>query len=194
MGDVRTSHAADHNLLSRKVLSTYRSFRRQFSFDKRFALFRKLGTHLTNPRRKQFFDNIVSRISNVQTERQDLTHGIWYWEGRNPHKIKLHDHPRRKSRWRKNYDHQSILQIAQKIAEINFALAYPLGEKQSLREAVKAGSYFSRDFLASSQATEPDDPTLNLRRWLDQAELRIPSLPEDASPKLKRKPRSPLMT
>jgi hypothetical protein len=148
-----------------------------FSFDKRFALLRELGNRLTNPRRKAFFDAIVSRIANIQSERQDLTHGLWDWEYSNPGKIKLQAHPRRKAKHKKNYDHERILAIARKIGEINFDLQYPLGMKQWLRERAKGGNYFSRKFLASIQPTRPSDPTLDVFRDLMETNA-LPILPQ----------------
>ena len=39
---------------------------------------------IKSPQTKKHFENVTSRIANVQAERQDFTHGLWDWDYETP--------------------------------------------------------------------------------------------------------------
>ena len=134
-------------------------------FDMRFKGFRKMVGLIKSPRTKKHFENVTSRIANVQAERQDFTHGLWNWDYKTPHKV-LVSHVRMKKRIYKRYDSDVILSIATRIAEINFDLCYLRGinqyEKAHVSAVDRVGS-MSRKFVVAISGAESKD--LSLTSW-----------------------------
>ncbi|HKN77388.1 MAG TPA: hypothetical protein VJW94_19580 [Candidatus Acidoferrum sp.] len=132
-------------------------------FDVRFKIFRQMVSLVKARRGKAHLENVVSRIANVQAERHDFTRGIWDWDYKAPHKVKV-DHARKKGRTYKKYDSDAILGIARRIAEINFDLLYPRGINQfymaSARAVTRTGFSMSRKFAVAISGAESKDPSL----------------------------------
>jgi hypothetical protein len=149
-------------------------------FGKRFESFRNMIGLVKSPGTKKHFESVASRIANVQAERHDFTHGLWDWDYKAPHKVTV-DHARKKGRRYKNYDFHAILDIATRIAEINFDLLYPRGvdqyQKAHARAIARTGFYISRKFAVAISGAESKD--LSLTRW----EMPPPQL-QDAMAKL----------
>jgi hypothetical protein len=131
-------------------------------FETRFRVFQNLIKAMPAGPAKARLDKIASRIANVQAERHDFTHGLWDWSAGTPAKITV-DHVRKKGRRRhKKYDSASILQLAERIAQLNFDLCYPEGTEQFFAAKAQIGCYMSRRFLMHISGEEIHDPTLRL--------------------------------
>jgi hypothetical protein len=132
------------------------------SFETRFRVFRQVIKSMPAEPAKQRLGNIASRIANFQAERNDLTHGLWNWTAASPGKITV-DHVRKRGRRRhKRYDSESMLEFADRIAQVNFALCYPGGAEEFFERKAQSGGYMSRRFLASISSEDLSDPTLGM--------------------------------
>ncbi len=149
-------------------------------FAMRFKSFRKMVGLIKSPRTKKHFENVTSRIANVQAERQDFTHGLWNWDYKAPHKVSV-GHVRKKGRIYNKYDFHAILSIATRIAEINFDLCYPRGINQAQKAhgnaVARTGFSMSRKFAVAISGAESKD--LSLTSWPE-----LPPELQDAMAKL----------
>jgi hypothetical protein len=164
----RVSTGTSRSIVGKVMSRIFRSRRplrlpKNFStmpFEMRFRIFQNLIKALPAGPTRDRLGKLASRIANVQAERHDFTHGLWDWSAASPAKITV-DHVRKKGRRRhKKYDSTSMLQFAERIAQINFELCYPKGIEQFWAAKTQAGGYMSRRFLASISRGEIADPTL----------------------------------
>lgn len=104
--------------------------------------------------------NILRRVNNLKTQRHMLTHGLFSWDIKSPEKIKVQS-PKAKQQ-PEHFDAIKIEKLARKIAELNFEIMYPQGEKQYYKEMVKTGHSMSRGFAIRATGAVSNDPTLKL--------------------------------
>ncbi|HEX9789847.1 MAG TPA: hypothetical protein VGA60_04215 [Kiloniellales bacterium] len=118
------------------------------SFKKRIRALRKLAKEvITGPKTRQKFLNLLNKISGIEQSRHRITHGLWDWLPTDPDKLHASSF-RPPYEFEEPFDHHKLVNLAKRIGELNFQLAYPKGEKQAMddyaRSAMQRGGHVSR--------------------------------------------------
>ena len=118
------------------------------SFKKRIRALRKLAKEaITGPKTRQKFLNLLTKISSTQRARHRITHGLWDWTPTDPDKLQASSF-RPPYEFEEPFDYHKLVKLADRIGELNFQLAYPMGEKQArddvVRSVMQRGGHVSR--------------------------------------------------
>ena len=98
---------------------------------------------------------LIDQIANAEQDRHKVIHGMWEPDPKNPDRLNASSF-RPKFEFEKNYDAGKLHDLASRIGRISFALEYPGGWDQAMRERFGgdgsegepvAISSMSRDFL-----------------------------------------------
>ncbi len=104
---------------------------------------------------KGFFVSVLKRVNNLKMQRHILTHGILTWSIDNPQRIRVQTP---KAKQPQHFDVDKIRILAQKIAELNFELMYPGGEKKFLTDKIRDGSSISRKYALFAKSWTSSGP------------------------------------
>lgn len=98
------------------------------------------------PAAKQKLAKLHSRIANLEAQRHQVTHGLWAWNAKKPHKLISYSF-RPEVEFEEPYDFKKIFQLGDRIGAVTFTLIYPGGKAHAYREMARRGSYVSRSAL-----------------------------------------------
>ncbi len=110
---------------------------------------------LVNSSLRKTLNELKRLISITKMQRHILTHGILTWSIDNPQRIRVQTP---KAKQPQHFDVDKIRILAQKIAELNFELMYPGGEKKFLTDKIRDGSSISRKYALFAKSWTSSGP------------------------------------
>lgn len=127
------------------------------SFSRRLRSLRDLVEAYAVPEERKRMIRLIDQIANVQQDRHKVIHGMWEVDPKDPERLNASSF-RPKFEFEKGYDAAKLHELASRIGRISFALEYPGGYDQAVRERFEgqpdgaAVGYMSRDFLRMLKA------------------------------------------
>lgn len=136
------------------------------SFDKRLKAFRNITKEvMTYEDERKRLLGLANSIGSIERSRHRIVHGIWDWEPSKPEKIKGFG-IRPPFEFEEPFDKEKLIELGERVANINFQLVFPGGKEQAEEEVAKRGWSASRSFLLALQGKEPIDPHDPLTNFL----------------------------
>jgi hypothetical protein len=137
------------------------------SFTKRLKAWRLLvEAVVTDTVEKKRLLKLASRIANAENKRHQITHGVWTWSLRSPHRVTAFSF-RPKVAFSEPYDFYKIIQLGILIGEIGFELIYSGGREEAWEAMTgqHAPAYVSRSFRLHlmKNPSSPRRPPISLR-------------------------------
>ena len=109
---------------------------------------------------------LYSVIANLEAKRHQITHGLWSWDVKTPHKLVAYSF-RPNVGFAEHFDAEKIRLLGDRIGEVNLSFIYPGGKRHAYKEWAKSaehGPNVSRSWLlqmrkAKEQQTAASRPT-----------------------------------
>ena len=131
------------------------------SFSRRLRAWRVVALRpSTRSAEKDRLSRLYSTIANLESKRHQVTHGLWSWDVKAPHKLTAYSF-RPKVAFLEPFDSDKIWELGDRIGQVSFQFIYPGGKDHAYREWAKAASQapsVSRSWLLSLRGKDPDSP------------------------------------
>lgn len=76
---------------------------------------------------------LIDQIANAEQDRHKVIHGMWEWDPESPLRLNAKSF-RPRFEFEKAYDAERLHELANRIGRISFALEYPGGWDQAMKE------------------------------------------------------------
>jgi hypothetical protein len=117
------------------------------SFSRRIRALRLLmSTTVKNPKRKRWWNLIISAIAKENGIRQKIVHGLWSYNPRQPDRLYSSLRPSL-GKWMTPFNVDSLSEFGERVGELSFALLHPPSWGGRLPKDDGYYSYMSRSFL-----------------------------------------------
>ena len=108
------------------------------SFKKRIRALRTLAKEvIAGPKTQKKFLALLMKISGAERSRNRITHGLWDWMRVAPDRLQASSF-RPPYEFEEPFDYEKLINLAERIGELNFQLAYPRGRAQAMREVIQS--------------------------------------------------------
>lgn len=134
------------------------------SFSRRLRSLRDLVEAHAQPEEKKRMIRLIDQIANAEQDRHKVIHGMWEPDPKDPDRLNASSF-RPRFEFEKGYDAARLHELASRIGRISFALEYPGGFEQAMKERFEnqtggtPAGYMSRDFLKMLKAATVERET-----------------------------------
>jgi hypothetical protein len=108
------------------------------SFKKRIRALRALAKEvISGTKTQKTFLDLLTKIGGAERSRNRITHGLWDWMPSTSDRLQTSSF-RPPYEFEEPFDYEKLTNLAERIGEFNFQLAYPCGKAQAMRELVQS--------------------------------------------------------
>jgi hypothetical protein len=144
--------------LARRLRTAVPSDAKNKSFSRRLRAWQALVRRLRVEARRERLLRLASTIANLESKRHQVTHGLWSWEARSPHRLMAYSF-RPTVEFSEPYDADKIMKLGDQIGAINFELNFPGGKQEAWKAVLsERGPYVSRSWLLGLREKAHENP------------------------------------
>lgn len=127
-----------------------------FSFGKRIGALRVLvGATVKDPKRRAWWNSVISAIGKENGLRQKIVHGLWSYDPKHPERLFSSPRPSL-GKWMTRFNVDSLFEFGERVGELSFALLNPSPAGRKPKDDGQFFAFVSRSFLLA-RAGKADD-------------------------------------